>query len=107
MRALGEYVILVSEPAQAGDEIKSESGLILGYRQEGEIPLACTVVSIGDKVPEGVVKIGDLVPIPNGNIKNVPHPDVVKGLKKEKEVRQKYVSCHYTAIAVVYDEDEK
>ena len=102
IKALGEHVILVSEPPQAGDEIKSASGLFLGVQQQSELPEICEIFSIGEDVPEGYVKVGQKTPIPLGQIRNVVHPDVASGKKQAKEVRQKYVTCHYKALACIY-----
>ena len=100
--ALGEYVILVSEPEQAGDEIRTESGLFLGYHEQGQLPEVCTIYSVGEDVPEGFIKIGDLTPLPIGKIANVPHPEVAYGHKKPKEIKQKFVTCHYKALPCKY-----
>ena len=102
IKALGEYVILVSEPAQQGDEIVSPSGIILGKEEQGQLPDMCEIYSIGDDVPKGFVEVGDLTPLPVGNIRNVPHPLVAAGVKKPKEIRQKFVTCHYKSLACVY-----
>ena len=102
IKALGEYVILVSEPAQQGDEIVSPSGIILGKEEQGRLPDMCEIYSIGDDVPKGFVEVGDLTPLPVGNIRNVPHPLVAAGVKKPKEIRQKFVTCHYKSLACVY-----
>ena len=102
IKALGEYVILVSEPAQQGDEIVSPSGIILGKEEQGQLPDMCEIYSIGDDVLKGFVEVGDLTPLPVGNIRNVPHPLVAAGVKKPKEIRQKFVTCHYKSLACVY-----
>ena len=102
IKALGEYVILVSEPAKQGDEIVSPSGIILGKEEQGQLPDMCEIYSIGDDVPKGFVEVGDLTPLPVGNIRNVPHPLVAAGVKKPKEIRQKFVTCHYKSLACVY-----
>lgn len=102
IKALGEYVILVSEPAQQGDEIVSPSGIILGKEEQGQLPDMCEIYAIGDDVPKGFVEVGDLTPLPVGNIRNVPHPLVAAGVKKPKEIKQKFVTCHYKSLACVY-----
>ncbi|QPB08811.1 head assembly co-chaperone [Klebsiella phage Metamorpho] len=102
IKALGEYVILVSEPAQQGDEIVSPSGIILGKEEQGQLPDMCEIYAIGDDVPKGFVEVGDLTPLPVGNIRNVPHPMVAAGVKKPKEIKQKFVTCHYKSLACVY-----
>ena len=102
IKALGEYVILVSEPAPQGDEIVAPDGIILGNAEQGQMPDMCEIYSIGDDVPKGFVEVGDLTPLPVGNIRNVPHPLVAAGVKKPKEIRQKFVTCHYKSLACVY-----
>ena len=62
----------------------------------------CEIYSIGDDVPKGFVEVGDLTPLPVGNSRNVPHPLVAAGVKKPKEIRQKFVTCHYMSLACVY-----
>lgn len=102
IKSLGEYVILVSEPAQAGDEIVSTGGIVLGKETQGQLPDMCVVYSIGDDVPKGFVEVGDLTPLPVGNVKNVPHPNVALGLAKAKDIKQKFVTCHYRSLSCVY-----
>lgn len=102
IKALGEYIILVSEPAQQGDELVSTGGIILGKEEQGQLPDMCEIYAIGDDVPEGFVEVGDLTPLPVGNIRNVPHPLVAAGVKKPKEIKQKFVTCHYKSLACVY-----
>lgn len=102
IKALGEFVVLTAQAKSAGSETKSAGGLILAPLETGEIPEVCYVHSIGDKVPKGYLNIGDMCPIPAGQIKNVPHPDVAQKLKKAKEVEQKFFSVHYTHIPSVY-----
>lgn len=102
IQAMGEHVIIVSEPQQAGDEIKTESGIVIGVHQQGQLPEMCTIHSIGSGVPDGLFKIGDHIPLPIGSIKNVPHPDFVLGKKQQKDIKQKYVTCHYSSIPCVY-----
>lgn len=102
IKALGEFVVLKTIAESAGTEIKSQSGLIIGVRETGEIPETCVVHSIGSKVPEGYIEIGDRVPLPAGQMRNVPHPLVVSGEKKASEISEKFVSVHHTHIACVY-----
>ena len=102
IKALGEHVILVSEPPQAGDVIKTASGLYLGVQQTSELPEICEIFSIGDDVPEGYVKVGQKTPVPLGQIRNVMHPDVASGQKQAKEIRKKFVTCHYKALSCIY-----
>lgn len=102
IKALGEFVILVSEPSQAGDEITSAGGIVLGKEPQGQLPDMCEVYAIGDDVPAGFVEIGDLTPLPVGNIRNVTHPLVALGVKQAKEIKQKFVTCHYKSLSCVY-----
>lgn len=102
IKAVGEYIILVSEPKQAGDEEVTQSGIVIGKLAQGEIPEMCEVYSIGDDVPENFCAVGDLTPLPVGKIANVPHPLVALGVRKAKEVKQKFVTCHYKAIPCLY-----
>ena len=102
IRAVGEYIILVSEPKQAGDEEVTASGIVIGKLSQGELPELCAVHSIGPDVPEGFCEVGDLTSTPVGNIKNVPHPLVALGIKKPKDIKEKFVTCHYKAIPCLY-----
>ena len=102
IKALGEYVIMKAVAESAGTEIKSEMGLIIGVRDTGEIPLICEVFSIGDAVPEGYVSIGDKSPMPEGHMKNVPHPLVAQRKAKPKDIPEKFISVHYKNIPCVY-----
>ncbi|ANA49552.1 head morphogenesis [Salmonella phage vB_SnwM_CGG4-1] len=102
IKALGEFVILVSEPAQSGDEKISDSGIFLGKEIQGQLPEMCEVYSIGADVPAGFVEVGDLTPLPVGNIRNVAHPLVALGIKQPKDIKQKFVTCHYKSLACVY-----
>lgn len=102
IRAVGEYIILVSEPKQAGDEETTASGIVIGKLTQGEIPEMCEVYSVGPDVPPGFCEVGDLTPLPVGKIANVPHPLVAIGVKKAKEIKEKFVTCHYKAIPCLY-----
>lgn len=102
IKAMGEHIIIVSEPQQAGDEIYSPNGIVLGVNHQGQLPEVCQIFSIGDKVPEGLFQVGDYIPLPVGAIKNVPHPEVALGKKQQKDIKQKYVTCHYSSIPCLY-----
>lgn len=102
IKALGEFVILVSEPAQAGDIQTSAGGIIIGKETQGQLPDMCEIYAIGDDVPKGFVEVGDLTPLPVGQIRNVVHPLVAAGLKQPKEIKQKFVTCHYKNLSCVY-----
>ena len=60
------------------------------------------IYSIGADVPEGIFEVGMLVPLPTGQIRNVPHPLVAAGMKKPKEIAQKFVTCHWKSIPCIY-----
>lgn len=100
--ALGEHVILSSTPACAGDEIKSEFGIIVGKHEQGQLPETCTVYDIGPDVPKGIIYIGDVTSLPTGSMRNVPHPDVVRGIKTPSDCREKLVAVHYKNLPCVY-----
>lgn len=107
INAVGEYVIVVSTPKQQGDEIRSEGGLFLGQVGQSELPEYLTVYSIGPDVPPGLLQIGDITSMPPGvgNMRNVPHPDVIEGHKEPNEIREKYTSIHWKAFSTVYREE--
>lgn len=102
IKALGEHVILVSTPKRPGQEKLTESGIFTGYEVQGEVPQFCTVYSVGSDVPEGYAKVGDVTALPNGSVRNVPHPDVVSGKRKDKDVAEKFVVCHYKTLPCIY-----
>ena len=106
IKALGEHVILASNPVQAGDEKFSATGIFIGKEDQGQLPELCVVHSVGPDVPEGVVKVGDLTPIPVGNIRNVVHPEVALGNLKPKDVKTKYVTTHWKSLSCVYEDAE-
>ena len=101
--AKGEMVIIEVKARNKGTEIKTESGLILGKLEEGEIPLTGTIVSVGDGVPSDEISINDVVLLPNGKLQNVPDPRVIEGsMKREDPDAAKMVTTHYKNICVVY-----
>ncbi len=100
--ALGEYVVLKAVARSAGTEITSPSGIVIGIREQGEIPKICEIFALGPNVPKGLFEIGDSCPFPLGEKLNVPHPDVAYGTAKEKDLDEKYITCHYRNIACVY-----
>ena len=102
IRALGEFVILKAIAESAGTEIKTDSGIVIGVRDTGEIPLICEIVDVGNAVPEGYVAIGDKSPMPEGHMKNVPHPLVAQKKAKPKDIPEKFISVHYKNIPCVY-----
>lgn len=102
IKAIGEHIILVSEPAQQGDEKISAAGIYMGREEQGQLPEMCEIFSIGDDVPPGIFEVGDLCALPVGAIRNVTHPAVALGVSKPKDIKQKFVTCHYKAIAALY-----
>lgn len=86
--------------ANAGDEIFSESGFLLGRRELPEIPLTAEIVSVGDSVPEHL-KPGMIVLVPNGRMDNVPDPRYLRGEIDVKNSRKLSVT-HWKNIQVVY-----
>lgn len=103
VHASGEYVIIQSTAYPQGSEILSESGMLLGYRQVGEMPVSGTIISIGPDVPEEY--LGAVVVLPSAHMANVPHPDLAaKKITAEqaKENVNKLSSCHYKAIQAIY-----
>lgn len=100
--AQGEYLILRASAEAAGTEIVSPSGIVLGVRETGEIPKTCTIYSIGSEVPEGTFTEGQVAGIPEGNIRNVIHPDVIEGFVDVKDCPEKFILCHYKSIGVIY-----
>ncbi|QPI13901.1 head assembly chaperone protein [Serratia phage 4S] len=102
IQAVGEFIILTSEPAQAGEEEVSAGGIVTGRRTQGEVPTISEIYSIGPNVPEGIFEVGDLTPTPLGHMNNVVHPLVALGIKQPKEIKQKFVSVHWKAISVLY-----
>lgn len=107
VHASGEYLILTARAENVGAEIKSPSGIVTGYRQTGEVPIVAKVVSIGVDVPHDVLSVlrGAIVALPHAHIANVPHPDLVSGkvtAEEAKLIEEKFFSCHYKAIQVVY-----
>lgn len=108
VKASFEYVIIETIAQPAGSEIRSPSGILLGFREQGEEPIHGRVVSVGSGVPEEIAEqlIGKNVPLPRGHMSNVPNPDLVEGIiteKQAKEITVKYVSAHYKAIQAIYN----
>lgn len=102
INALGEYVVISAEAESAGAEEVSSSGIVLGVRRQGELPEYGVICSLGDQVPPGYFTIGDKVPLPMGNMRNVPHPEVLFNGKKPSDFKIKYITAHYKSIAAVY-----
>lgn len=101
MKALDESVIIEVFARRKGQEIKSESGLIIGREQQGEIPEWGTIVSVGER-SQGLVE-GDIVLLPNGRLTHVPDPNVVEGkiTKDDLQARQ-LITTHWKNVQVKY-----
>lgn len=103
VHASGEYVIIQSTAYPQGSEILSTTGLLLGYREVGEMPVSGTIISIGPDVPEEY--LGAVVVLPSAHMANVPHPDLAAKkitADQAKENVNKLSSCHYKAIQAIY-----
>ncbi|ADM79901.1 head assembly cochaperone with GroEL [Aeromonas phage phiAS5] len=106
-RAFDEQVVLECNAARKGEELKTESGFILGTRNQGDIPLYGTVVSVGENCPDSIKElIGKDVALPQGGgiYSNVPDPRMAYGLipRDSKEARI-FVTMHYKGIRTIYD----
>jgi hypothetical protein len=110
--AVDEQIVCECFAVKAGDEVKSSTGIILEQKKAvPEIPLSGTVVSIGDGCPEHVRSLlGREVALPVGQaagvMVNVPDPEVVFG-RKTRTAGRLFVSIHYKAVRVVYDETKQ
>ncbi|QQV89077.1 head assembly chaperone protein [Providencia phage PSTRCR_121] len=102
IKALGESVIIAAKADSAGTEEVSPMGIVVGVRQQGELPEYGIIYDVGEHVPAGYFEIGDKVPLPMGNMRNVPHPETVFNGKKASEFPTKYITAHYKSIAAVY-----
>lgn len=101
MKALDESVIIEVFARRKGQEITSESGLIIGREQQGEIPEWGTIVSVGDRTVG--LELGDIVLLPNGRLTHVPDPNVVDGLiSKEDPKARQLITTHWKNIQVKY-----
>ncbi|ALP47563.1 head assembly chaperone protein [Vibrio phage phi-ST2] len=105
--AMGEQIIIDTKAVKEGEEIKSEGGIVLGRATQPEVPLHGIVISVGEDVDQNVIKVGDKVLLPLGNIKNVPDPRIIEGImKQDDQDRALWVHTHYKNIAAVYRDDE-
>lgn len=104
MQAFDESIIIEVNAARAGEEVKTESGIVIGRREMGEIPDVGTVVSVGNGVPDIAVSrlIGNKVIIPAGRITHAPDPRVVAGQDIKIEDRRQLVATHWKNIQVIY-----
>ena len=106
-KAFDEQVVLECSAARKGEELKSDAGLILGVRNQGDIPLYGTIVSIGDACPDNVKELmGKDVALPQGGriYSNVPDPRMAYGLIPRNSTDARiFVTMHYKAIRTIYD----
>lgn len=104
--AQGNQIIIDTKVRKVGEEVKSAAGIILGTEREGEVPLFGKVISVGATVDQNVIKLGDIVLLPNGHMKNVPDPRIIAGeMEQTDSGRVTWMSTHYENISVVYKED--
>lgn len=109
VKAIDEQIICECQATRAGDEVKSEFGIVIEQKKQvPEVPLSGTVVSVGENCPPYVYDlIGREVALPVGQaagvMMNIPDPAVVfHGAKRERA--RIFVAMHYKAIRAVYDE---
>lgn len=108
VKASFEYVVIETIARPQGSEILSESGMLLGYRTQGETPSFGIVVSVGPDVPEEMKNalLNKRVPLPSAHMAHVPDPDLVSGTITEVEAKEKfikYVTAHYKSIQAIYN----
>ena len=105
--AQGEQIIIDTKAIKEGEELKSEGGIVLGRATQGEVPLHGIVISVGADVDQNVIRVGDKVLLPQGAIKNVPDPRIIRGeMKPDSSERALWVHTHYKNIAVIYRDEE-
>lgn len=103
MSARGEYVIInVGQPAKAGEEIKTAGGLVIGRREQGEIPRWGRVVSTGSDVPSDQIDVDDIVLVPEGNCREAVNTEIISEQAPDKKGLDSFVFTHYKNVAVVY-----
>lgn len=101
MKALDESVIIEVKARRKGQEIISESGLVIGVETQGEIPEHGEVVSVGINCQN--ISLGEIVLLPNGRMTHVPDPRVVSGeIKKDDKTARQLVTTHWKNIQVSY-----
>lgn len=103
--AFDEQVICECQAARKGQEIISESGIHLGERVQGDVPLYGTIVSVGENVSEAVkALVGRDIPLPNGHVSNIPDPRIAYGeLPFSSKESRIFVTMHYKAVRAVYN----
>lgn len=104
MQAFDESIIIEVKARRAGEEIKSEMGIVLGRLDQGEVPDIGTVISVGKGVPHTSADalLNSKVIIPNGRMTHVIDPRVVAGQFVQEEDRRQLVATHWKNIQVVY-----
>jgi len=95
-----EHVIIESVAENAGAEIRSESGFLLGYRETGEVPLTGKIINYGQNVPVEFRKGTVMLP-PGAHMLNVPDPQYLSNRINKNESRKLCVT-HYKNIKVIY-----
>lgn len=110
-QAMDEQVIVQCQALRAGEEVKSDLGIIIESKKAiPEVPISGAIVSVGENCPEWVHDlVGCEIALPVGQaagvMVNVPDPDVVAGrLPRNSNRARILVAMHYKAIRVVYEE---
>lgn len=112
-KPLGSVVVLRLEAKRAGEEIKSDSGIVLATAQQatqGGVPTHGTVVAVADGCPKEYKElIGYEVALPSdSNFAKMWDPRVVRREITEKSGKDTiYVTCHYSALRSVYTHTDK
>lgn len=101
---LEDHVIISVIAKSHGTEEVSESGIVLGIRQQGELPMHGKIVKIGNGVEAPF--LNKYVVIPQ-QIRNVPLPSVILGKAQSTKIDTKLVTCNYKAIQVLYSLEEE
>lgn len=104
--ALSEQVICECTAARKGQELTSASGIVLGQRNQGDIPLYGTIVSIGAGCPDHIQELmGRNIPLVTGMISNIPDPRMAFGEIPLNSVESRiFVTMHHSAVRAVYNE---
>lgn len=105
--AFDEQVVLECTAARKGEELTTQSGIVLGQRNQGDIPLYGTVVSVGENCPDEVkALIGQDIPLPQGGgiYSNLPDPRMAYGVIPRSALDARiFVTMHYKGIRAVYN----
>lgn len=108
--AFDEQIILECTAARKGQELKTESGIVLGQRTQGDIPLYGTIVSVGENCPDNVKQlVGVDIPLPQsgGIYSNVPDPRMAYGTIPKNSVDARiFVTMHYKGIRAIYTKQQ-